>query len=308
MSKNFRLHILGCSAAIPTSERHTTAQLFNHHNKYFLLDCAEGTQMQLRRLRLPMMKINHIFISHLHGDHYLGLPGLLFSFHLLGRTKSLNIYAPEGLEEIIQLQFRISKLKTLFPIKFHLISEGQQLLYEDSNITVETIEMDHRLKTFGFLFREKAALRNMRKDAIEQYRIPVEQIGNIKAGKDFVAPDGRLIPNDHITTNPPQPRMYAFCSDTGYTEQYIDQIKGADLLYHEATFLHDKVDIARQKTHCTTIDAATIALKAGVKQLMLGHYSARYDDMKLFEEEAKSVFPNTILAEEGMCVDLGNNV
>ncbi len=305
MSKDFRVHILGCSAAIPTSERHTTAQLLNYHNKYFLLDCAEGTQMQLRRLRLPMMKINHIFISHMHGDHYLGLPGLMFSYHLLGRTKTLNIYAPDGLKEIIELQFRISDLKTSYPIKYHLISQGNQLLYEDTNISVEAIEMHHRLKTYGFLFREKPALRNMRKDAIEKYNIPVEEISRLKAGGDFVTPDGKLITNDNITIDPPPIRKYAFCSDTGYTEQYIDQIKNADLLYHEATFLHDKVDIARQKTHCTTIDAANIAQKAGVKQLMLGHYSARYDDMKLFEEEAKTVFHNTILAEEGLCIDIG---
>jgi len=305
MGKNFQVYILGCSAATPTSERHTTAQLLNYHNNYFLLDCAEGAQMQMRRLRLPLMKINHIFISHLHGDHYLGLPGLLFSYHLLGRKNNLHIYAPAGLKEIIEIQFHISGLKTIYPITFHLIEEGRQLLYEDKNITVESIEMLHRLPTYGFLIKEKPALRNMRKEAIEKYNIPVEQINNIKSGKDFITEEGLTVENKKLTIDPPEPRSYAFCSDTGYTEDYLEQIKNADLLYHEATFLHDKVDLASEKTHCTTIEAATIAQKAQVKKLMIGHYSARYDDMKLFEEEARTVFPNTILAQEGMCVKIG---
>jgi ribonuclease Z len=305
MNKIFQTYILGCSAATPTSDRHTTAQLLNFHNKYFMLDCSEGAQKQLRRMRLPMMKIDHIFISHLHGDHYLGLAGLLFSYHLLGRTKTLHIYAPEGLQEIIDLQFKVSQHEPAYSIHFHVVYEGGQLVYEDKNLTVETIAMKHRIPTFGYLFREKPALRNMRKDALEHYNIPIEQISNIKSGNDFVRENGEVIPNYKLTKNPPAPRSYAFCSDTGYTEQYVDQIKNVDLLYHEATFLHDKVDIARQKTHCTSIDAATIAKKAGVKQLMLGHYSARYDDMKLFVDEAKSIFQNTILAEEGMCVEVG---
>lgn len=307
MNKIFQTYILGCSAATPTSDRHTTAQVLNYHNKYFLLDCAEGTQMQMRRMKLPMMKINHIFISHLHGDHYLGLPGLLFSYHLLGRTKELNIYTPPGLQEIIEVQFKISELTTAYPIRFHLITEGGQLLFHDKNITVESIEMMHRLPTFGFLFKEKRALRNMRKDALDHYNIPIDQISGIKSGKDLVRDNGEIVPNHKLTKDPPAPRSYAFCSDTRYTEQYLGQIKNVDLLYHEATFLHDKVDIARQKTHCTSIEAATIAKKAGVKQLMLGHYSARYDDMKLFEKEARTVFPDTILAKEGMCVEIGSN-
>ncbi|TVQ88912.1 MAG: ribonuclease Z [Bacteroidetes bacterium] len=307
MSKNFQVYILGCSAATPTSERHTTAQVLNYHNNYFLLDCAEGSQMQMRGMRLPLMKINHIFISHLHGDHYLGLPGLLFSYHLLGKKNNLNIYAPAGLKEIIETQFRISELKTVYPITFHLIKEGRQLLYEDKNITVESIEMLHRLPTYGFLIKEKPALRNMRKDAIEKYNIPVEKINNIKSGKDFITEEGLIIENQKLTIDPPVPRSYAFCSDTGYTENYIEQIRNADLLYHEATFLHDKVDLASEKTHCTTIEAATIAQKSQVKKLMIGHYSARYDNMKLFEEEARTVFPNTILAQEGMCVKIGDN-
>lgn len=272
-----------------------------------MLDCSEGAQKQLRRMRLPMMKIDHIFISHLHGDHYLGLAGLLFSYHLLGRTKALNVYAPEGLQEIIELQFKVSDHQPSYPLLFHVIREGGQLIYEDKGITVETIAMVHRIPTFGYLFREKQALRNIRKDAIEYYNIPIDQISKIKSGEDLVRDNGEIVPNHKLTRDPSAPRTYAFCSDTGYTGQYLNQIKNVDLLYHEATFLHDKVDIARQKTHCTSIDAATIAKKAGAGQLLIGHYSARYDDMKLFEKEARTVFSNTILAQEGLCVEIGEN-
>ena len=272
-----------------------------------MLDCSEGAQKQLRRMRLPMMKIDHIFISHLHGDHYLGLAGLLFSYHLLGRTKALNIYAPEGLQEIIELQFKVSDHQPAYPLYFHVIREGGQQIYEDKSITVETIAMMHRIPTYGYLFREKQALRNIRKDAIEHYNIPIDQISKIKSGEDLVRENGEIVPNHKLTKDPSAPRTYAFCSDTGYTGQYLNQIKNVDLLYHEATFLHDKVEIARQKTHCTSIDAATIAKKAGVGQLLIGHYSARYDDMKLFEKEAKTVFSNTILAQEGLCVEIGEN-
>ncbi|MBW6478513.1 MAG: MBL fold metallo-hydrolase, partial [Bacteroidales bacterium] len=222
MSRNFRTYIIGCSAATPTSERHTTTQLLNHHNKYFLLDCAEGAQKQMRRMRLPMMKIDHIFISHLHGDHYLGLAGLLFSYHLLGRTKALHIYAPDGLQEIIELQFRVSDHKPAYPMHFHIIYEGGQQVFEDKNITVETIAMNHRIPTFGYLFREKQALRNIRKDALEYYNIPIEQISNIKSGKDLVRENGEIVPNHKLTKDPPASRSFAFCSDTGYTEQYVD--------------------------------------------------------------------------------------
>ncbi len=307
MRKNFKVYILGSSAATPTSARHTTSQLLNYHNKYFMLDCSEGAQKQLRRMRLPMMKIDNIFISHLHGDHYLGLAGLLFSYHLLGRTKALNIYSPEGLQEIIELQFKVSAHEPAYPINFHVVKQGRQWVYEDKNITVETIPMMHKIPTYGYLFKEKQALRNMRKEAIDMYQIPVEQITNIKSGEDFKSPEGEIIANQKLTLDPLNPRSYAFCSDTGYTEDYIDQIKNVDLLYHEATFLHDKADIAKEKTHCTTIEAETIAKKAEAKKLMIGHYSARYDDMKLFDNEARSVFSETIIAIEGMCVDIGNN-
>ena len=299
MSETFKVTILGSSAATPTSLRHTTAQLLQYHNKRYLLDCAEGTQMQLRRMKVPLMKINHIFISHLHGDHYLGLPGLLFTFHLLARKKELHVYSPPGLEEIIRLQYEISELKPSFDVVFHELRQGGELIYDDNLLTVHTIPMQHRIITYGFLFKEKGKDRNIKKSSIHQYQIPPNAIPGIKQGNEFITSSGEVIPNSELTTDPPPRRSYAFCSDTAYTEDFIEQVRGVDLLYHEATFLQDKAEIAREKTHSTAIEAATLANKAGVKKLLLGHYSARYKDMKAFKSEARTVFQNSFLAEEG---------
>lgn len=307
MQRKFQVHILGCSAATPTSLRHTTSQLLAYHNKYFLLDCGEGAQMQLRRLKLPMMKINHIFISHLHGDHYLGLPGLLFSLHLLGRKKDLHIYAPPGIRQIIDIQFTLSEHIPQFNIIYHDITRGEALVYEDRYLTVETMEMNHRIPCFGFLFREKSSKRNLRKESILKYNIPREQMDAIKEGADLLMPGGEKIPNEKITTHPDRPRAYAFCSDTAYSEDFLHQIKGVDLMYHEATFLIDKTSIAAEKAHSTTLEAATLAKKAGVKQLLLGHYSARYNDLQMFTQEARQIFPNTLLAEEGRIFPVGES-
>jgi ribonuclease Z len=299
MQKTFQITILGSSAATPTSLRHTTAQLLQYHNKRFLLDCAEGTQMQLRRYKVPVMGINHVFISHLHGDHYLGLAGLLFSMHLLGRKKEINIYSPPGLKEIIHLQYEVSSLKPMFEAIFHEVTDGKQLIHEDRHITVESIAMKHRIPCYGYLFREKASERNIKKEAIEKYNIPIHQMQNIKNGMDFITPNGVVIPNSGLTNEPSAPRSYAFCSDTGYTETFLEQIRGVDLMYHEATFLKDRAETAREKTHSTTVEAATIARKAGAGKLLMGHYSARYKDLSLFQKEAQEVFPNSILVQEG---------
>ena len=304
MAKKFQITILGSSAATPTSMRHTTAQLLHYHNKRFLLDCAEGTQMQLRRFRVPIMAIDHVFITHLHGDHYLGLAGLLFTLHLLGRNKDLHIYSPSGLKEISELQFRTSNLIPSYQTIFHEIRRGGETIYEDDHLLAETIEMQHRLPCFGYLFREKPSQRNILKEAIDRYGIPVSAIPDIKRGGDFVTKAGEIIPNATITKPPHKPRSYAFCSDTSYTERFLDQIKGVDLLYHEATFLRDKADIAREKTHSTTVEAATLASKAGAGKLLLGHYSARYKDLGLFIKEAREIFPDTFLAEEGNVVEV----
>ncbi len=299
MSELFVTNILGSSAAIPTSLRHTSAQLLQHHNRYFLLDCAEGSQMQLRRYGHPLMKIDHIFISHMHGDHYLGLPGLLFTFHLLGRDKELHVYSPPGMEEIIELQYRISQLRPSFEIRYHELLDGRQIIYSDDRLRVETLAMDHRIPTYGFLFKEQPAPRKIKKSSIRKYKIPIHQMGDIKAGKDYTDADGKVIPNAAITLDPPPPRSYAFCSDTAYTEQFLPQVRGVDLLYHEATFTHDKAVIAREKAHSTAREAATLASKAGAKELLIGHFSARYKELDALLEEAAAIFPRSKLAREG---------
>jgi ribonuclease Z len=306
MSKTFKLTVLGCTAATPTSLSHTTAQWLHIHNHNFLLDCAEGTQMQIRRMKLPLMKIDNIFISHLHGDHYLGLPGLLLSYHLLGRERDLNIYSPKGLEEIISVQFRNANVTTRFKTFFHEIISGEQLLLKNKALTVESIKMEHSIPTFGFLFKEKQLERNIKKESIKKLNIGIDKIAAIKQGADYVCEDGKIIPNQQITKDPTKPRSYAFCSDTLYTESFVNQIQNVDLLYHEATFLQDKADVAKEKTHSTAMEAAKIAKKANAGKLLLGHYSARYDDLNDFQKEAQTIFQNSILAEEGMKIDIGD--
>ncbi len=303
----FQVTILGSSGAMPTSKRHTSAQLLKHGNKLFLLDCSEGTQIQLRRMKIPLMKINHIFISHFHGDHYLGLPGLLFTMHLLGRTNELNIYSPPGLKKIIKTHFDICNLETSYKIIFHEIDKDRQTIYEDTTLLVDSISMLHSIPTYGFLFREKPLKRNIKKGHIDKYNIPVNQILKIKAGGSYTTPNGKVLSNEELTIAPPPPRTYAFCSDTGYTESFTGQIEGADTLYHEATFMKEFSELASKKFHSTTTEAATLALKAKVKKLIIGHYSARYDDseLKSYLDEAKAVFTDTYIAEEGKRFDIG---
>ena len=295
----FELTVLGCSSATPTSSRHPTAQILNHCDRHFLIDCGEATQIQLRRFGFKMQRIDQIFISHLHGDHYLGIPGLLGTMHLLGREKELHLYSPPGLEEIIRVSHHHSKTFLRYPIIFHTLEEGTVRIFEDDKISVETIPMNHRVPCYGFLFREKAMLRNIVKEKIDKYSIPMQDIPHIKEGKDFVTSTGTRIPNAELTLTPPAPRSYAYCSDTLYSETYLTQIKNADLLYHEATFAADMEQRAKETFHCTAKEAAAIALKANVKRLVIGHYSARYRDLSPLLAEAKEVFPNTVLAVEG---------
>ena len=304
MLQTFKVKILGCTAATPTSTYHTTVQWVQLHSHHLLLDCAEGAQMQIRKMKLPLMKINNIFISHLHGDHYLGLPGLLFTYHLLGREKALNIYAPPGLEEIINPHFTIANVKTRFKTNYHIIKEHGQKLFENKALEVEAIEMKHSIPCFGFLIKEKQKERNIKKESVKKYKIGIEKMHLLKNGEDLILDDGTVIPNSKITKESPKPRSYAFCSDTLYTESFLDKIRGVDLLYHEATFLQDMTNIAHEKTHATAIEAAKLAKKAGAGKLILGHYSARYDDTDGFLKEARPVFPNTIVAEEGMTIEL----
>lgn len=298
--QNFELTILGCSSATPTSTRNPTAQLLNIAERFFLIDCGEATQIQLRKFKLKFQRINHIFISHLHGDHYLGLIGLLSSMHLLGRTVDLHLFCPPELEEIIEVQFKHSQTYLRFKIVYHhhkFIADD--LIFEDNKVEVRTILLNHRIPCCGFLFTEKPLLANISKEIIQKYNIPVEQILAIKGGADFITTDGELIANSNLVSNKLKPRSYAYCSDTCYDERIIEIIKGVDLLYHEATFLNEMLPRAKETFHSTALQAATIAQKAEVHQLMIGHYSARYRDLQPLLDEAQTVFSNTILSIEG---------
>jgi ribonuclease Z len=298
--QNFELTILGCGSATPTSHRNPTAQLLNIAERFFLIDCGEATQIQLRRFKLKFQRINHIFISHLHGDHYLGLVGLISSMHLLGRTFDLHIYCPPELKEIIDVQLKHSQTYLKYNIIYHFHTyQNNELIFEDDKVEVRTIILNHRIPCCGFVFIEKPLSAHILKDKIEQYEIPVDQIFEIKGGADFITSSGEAIPNNELVTNKKKPRKYAYCSDTCYDERLIEFIKGADLLYHEATFMHDMLLRAKETYHSTALQAATIAQKAEVKTLMIGHYSARYKDLEPLLAEAKTVFENTVLAVEG---------
>jgi len=296
----FEVTVLGSSSATPTATRHPTAQVLNIHERFFLLDCGEATQIQLRRFKFKIQRIDHIFISHLHGDHYLGLPGLLGTMHLLGRDKELHIYSPPGLKEIIDTNHYHSKTFLNYDLNFHVLEgKSSARIFEDDKITVETIPMNHRIPCYGFLFKEKEPLRNIIGEKIAEYNIPVQQIQEIKKGEDFISPEGKRIPNSELTLPPHPARSYAYCSDTLYNESFIEQIKNVNLLYHEATFAEDKAERAIETHHCTAKQAGAIAQKANVKKLIIGHYSARYKDLDVLLNETKQVFENTVLAIEG---------
>ncbi len=302
---NFSVTILGCSSATPTLYRNPSAQVLNIHERLFLIDCGEGTQMQFRKYKIRFQKINHIFISHLHGDHYLGLMGLLFTYHLFGREKELHIYSFPELKEIVDIQMKVAKARLVYPLIFHDLKDDKpEIIYEDDILSVETIILNHRIPTCGFLFKEKKRPKNILKEFLQKEDVPYTEINKIKNGKDYTNPQGKTYKNETITADSPAPRNYAYCSDTGYLENIIPQIKKADLLYHEATFMEDKADSAKEKLHSTAKQAATIAKKANVKQLLIGHYSTRYEDLNPMLEEATSVFPDTLLAEEGKIIIL----
>ncbi len=299
--QNFELTILGCSSATPTSKRNPTAQLLNIAERFFLIDCGEATQIQLRKLHIKFQRINHIFISHLHGDHYLGLMGLLSSMHLLGRTFDLHLYCPGELKEIIEVQFKHSQSYLNYKIVYHPHNYiNNDLIYEDDKVEVRTIVLNHRIPCCGFIFAEKPILANISKQVIDKYDLSVEEILSVKKGNDYKSSTGEVIPNEKLITRKLKPRKYVYCSDTIYDRRIVEYIKGADLLYHEATFLHEMVARAKETFHTTALQAGEIAKEANVKKLMVGHFSARYKDLQPILDEAQSVFSNTILAEEGV--------
>jgi ribonuclease Z len=297
---NFEITILGSSSATPIYQRHPTAQVLNIHERLFLVDCGEGTLIQMNRFKIKFHRINHIFISHLHGDHYLGLMGLLSTMHLQGRTIPIHLYGPEDLKEIIDIQLKYSQTNLRYEIVFHPTDpSSSKLIYENEDLRVHTIILSHRIACTGFLFCEKQKPRKLLKEKLLEYQVPVSAFPDLKDGKDYISADGVKILNSELTNEPRTPRSYAFCSDTIYFKQIIPQIKGIDLLYHEATFMNDKADRAAETFHTTAAQAAEIASDAGVKRLIIGHFSARYKNLYPLLEEAKAVFENTSLALEG---------
>ena len=300
-----KLTILGCYAATPRTITNPTSQVLEIKNRMFLIDCGEGTQVQLRKNKIKFSKINQVFISHLHGDHFFGLIGLISTFSLLGRTTDLHIYGPKGIKEIILLQLRLSNSWTNFGLYFHeLESEESEVIFEDEKVLVSTIPLQHRVYTNGFLFQEKLGERKLNMDAVLNYEIESCYYQNIKNGKDITLDDGRLIANSALTFDPIEPKSYAFCSDTVYHESIIPIIENVDVLYHESTFLESEQLLAERTLHSTAKEAARIALKAKVKQLILGHYSTRYESIALFKEEAETVFPEVLLADDGKTFEL----
>ncbi|MDP3680277.1 MAG: ribonuclease Z [Flavobacterium sp.] len=295
-----KLTILGCYAATPRTFTNPTSQILEIKNRIFLIDCAEGTQVQLRKNKIRFSKINHIFISHLHGDHFFGLIGLVSTFTLLNRTTDLHIYGPKGIQEIIKLQLRLSNSWTNYGLFFHeLESNESEVIFEDEKVLVKTIPLKHRVYTNGFLFQEKAAPRKLNLDAVQNYEIDTCYYQKIKNGKDITLEDGRVIENDKLTFDPIPAKNYAFCSDTAYNEAMIPIIENIDVLYHESTFLQSEENLAKKTLHSTAKEAATIALKSNAKQLILGHYSTRYENIDLFKEEAATIFPEVLLADDG---------
>jgi ribonuclease Z len=298
----FQVTILGSNSAIPAHGRNQTSQLLTVGSSYLLLDCGEGTQIQLRKFKLKFSRIGFIFISHLHGDHYYGLMGLISSFHLVKRDKLLTIFGPPGLDEIITVQLRHSETKLGFPLRFVPISDdGFHLVLEEKGFRVYSFPLQHRIACTGFLIEEKHGLRNMVKEKVEQHRPPVEAINMLRMGQDVLDRDGNILYAAAEFTHEPRPnRKYAYCSDTRFDLNLVEYIRDADLLYHEATFGEDETERASTTFHSTARQAATIAKLAAVKQLMLGHYSSRYRDLSPILEEAIQVFPNTFLSEEGI--------
>lgn len=296
-----KLTILGCYAATPRTITNPTSQVLEIKNRLFLIDCGEGTQVQLRKNKIKFSKINHIFISHLHGDHFFGLIGTISTFALLGRTADLHIYGPKGVKEIITLQLKLSNSWTTYELFFHeLESKESEVIFEDNRVIVKTIPLKHRVYTNGFLFQEKPGDRKLNVDAVQQYDIHTAYYQKIKGGGDVTLDDGTVIRNEKLSFDPIPALSYAFCSDTVYNENIIPIIENVDVLYHESTFLESEAPLALKTLHSTAKEAARIALKANAKHLVLGHYSTRYDGIERFKEEAEEIFPNVLLGDDGV--------
>ena len=303
--EKFELHILGCGSALPTTRHFATSQVVNLREKLFMIDCGEGAQMQLRKSRLKFSRLNHVFISHLHGDHCFGLLGLISTFGLLGRTAELHIHSPKGMEELFAPMLDFFCKNMSYKVTFHEFETQQPVVvYEDRSMTVTTIPLRHRIPCCGFLFEEKQCPNHIIREMIDFYQVPVYELNRIENGEDFVTPEGDVIPNSRLTRPSDPPRKYAYCSDTIYLKKIAEQIRGVDLLFHEATFAQSEKARAKATFHTTAAQAAQLALDAQVKRLVIGHFSARYEEEQVLLKEAASVFPQTVLAKENLCITL----
>ena len=301
--EKFEVTVLGCGSALPTVKHNGSGMVVNIREKYFLVDCAEGTQVELRRNHIHLNRLFNVFITHLHGDHCFGLMGLISTLGLLGRTAPLHVYGPQDIETLFQPLIDYHCNGMTYEVVFHPIDTHQNVcIYEDKSLQVFSIPLKHRIRCCGYYFKEKELSRHILKEAIEKYDIPISQINNVKAGLDYVMPNGQIIKNEVLTTPPSPARSFAYCSDTVFRPEIAEMMKGVDLLYHEATFAESEKLLCSKVYHSTAKQAAEIARLAGAKQLMLGHYSSRYNDETILQNEAAEVFENTILAKEGLVV------
>ncbi|CAK7035664.1 MAG: Ribonuclease Z [Parabacteroides sp.] len=298
---DFNINILGCGSALPTTRHLATSQVIDLRDKLYMIDCGEGTQVQMRKMRIRFSRLNHIFISHLHGDHCFGLPGLISTLGMLGRTGELVIHGPKDVETYLRPVMDLFCRGLEFDVRFNSIDPYKHaLVMEDRSLSVYSIPLKHRIPTCGYLFAEKPKEAHIIREMTDFYQVPVRCMKDIKQGQDFVTPEGKIIPNARLTRPAAPPKRYAYCSDTAYSPSIIPIIEGVDLLYHEATFAECDAARAKETFHSTARQAAQIAKQAQVKQFMIGHYSARYEELTELKQEAEAIFPGTILANEGL--------
>lgn len=301
----FRVHILGCGSALPTLKHNPSSQIVEIRGKCFMIDCGEGTQTQLRRSKIKFTRISAVFISHVHGDHCFGLIGMVSTFGMLGRTAPLHIYAPAGFSNIMKMQIDFFCKDLEYEVVFHDVdTNAKNIIYEDRSLTVETVPLSHRVPCCGFIFREKQTLPHILRDMTDYYKVPVSQFNNIKNGVDWVDEEGNVIPYTRLTKPSELARSYAYCSDTKYLPMLHECLKDVCVLYHESTYSKEDEDMAKMYFHSTAAQAAQVASDANVGKLVLGHYSARYEDENRLLEEAKNIFPNTVLSDEGLIIDV----
>lgn len=303
--EKFELHVLGCGSALPTTRHFPTSQIVNMRDKLFMIDCGEGTQLQFRKSRLKFSRLNHIFISHLHGDHCFGLLGLISTLNLLGRTAELHIHSPRGLDKLMMPMLEFFNHHMSYKVLFHEFGTKEAtIIYEDRSLTVTTIPLRHRMPCCGFLFTEKQTSNHIIREMIDFYQVPIYELNRIKNGADYITPEGKIIANSLLTRPSSPPRSYAYCSDTIYLPSIVEQIKGVNLLFHEATFATEDAPRAKETYHTTAAQAAQIAKDADVKKLLIGHFSARYEDEDSLLKEASAIFSNTQLAKETLCISV----